>query len=96
MSREPSRRWVSHRNLQRGGAPGADRGRLQKQVARAYIAAGTDALDASTIYDFAFPRDRARARSQAARWSVRRVLERIATRIGRSTTRGEPWIWRLR
>jgi len=28
--------------------------------------------------------------------TARRVLERIADRVGRANTRGRPWLWRLK
>jgi hypothetical protein len=30
------------------------------------------------------------------RWSIVRVLRRVAEPIGRATTIGRPWIWRLK
>jgi hypothetical protein len=62
---------------------------------RAFSVGGT-VLSSTKVYDWCFPRDRSRARSQAARWSVRRVLREIADPIGRAETRGRPWLWRLK
>ena len=61
---------------------------------RAFTVGGA-VLSSTAVYDWCFPRDRTRARSQAARWSVRRVLMRIAEPIGRAPTIGRP-VWRLR
>ena len=34
--------------------------------------------------------------NQAERWSIRRILVGVAEPIGRASTRGRPWLWRLR
>jgi GH24 family phage-related lysozyme (muramidase) len=95
-AREPSRGWAAHPNLQqRPHSPNRNQGRLQRTVARAYLAAGTDTLSASTIYDWVFARDRRAARSQARRWSVRRVLLEIAVPVRKVPPQGA-WLWRLK
>jgi hypothetical protein len=80
--------------LQLGLGGARDRGRLQRMVRHALIAGGGE-ITSSQAYDWCFARDRTRARSQAARWSVQRVLERLATPIGRADSIGRPWIWRV-
>ena len=94
-ARSPSQKWVGHPNLQRRPrAPMAGRGRLQRMVARAFLAGG-DVLTATQVYDWCFARDRRRARSQGARWSVRRVLMTVAEPIDRVPPYGA-WRWRLK
>jgi hypothetical protein len=92
----PLTKWINYPNLQRRPhAPNAGRGRLQRQIARAFIAHGPE-VSATAIYDWCalWPVDK-RA-SQAQRWSVRRILDVIAERVGRAPTIGRPWLWRLR
>jgi hypothetical protein len=96
MSAKPLAGWASYPNLQRRPhAPAADLGRLQRQTTRAFTVGGA-VLSSTEVYDWCFPRDRAHARSQAARWSVQRVLMRIADCVGRGDTCGRPWLWRLK
>jgi hypothetical protein len=94
--REVSSGWASYPNLRlRPHAPHAGRGRLQRQIRRAFTVHGPE-LSATTIYDWCalWPVDK-RA-SPAQRWSVRRILDVVAERTGRATTIGRPWIWRLK
>jgi hypothetical protein len=70
--RSPSHGWDQRRHLQRGGGLNADPGRLQRTLRYAFIAGGGE-ITSTEAYDWCFARDRTRARSQAARWSVRRV-----------------------
>lgn len=96
ISPEPNLNEPWRRNLQRRPArPAAGRGRLQRQIARCFYAHG-DIADSSKIYNWcaAWPADK--RRSQAHRWSIRRILDVVADRIGRASTHGRPWIWRLR
>jgi hypothetical protein len=84
----------SLQNLQRGGGPGRGRGRLQRSITRAFVA--HPFLSSTEIYDWAFAR-RPRARfSQACRWSVRRILIEVAEPVGRASTRGNPYLWKLK
>jgi hypothetical protein len=88
--------WENYPNLLlRPHAPNAGRGRLQRQIRRAFLAGGAE-LTSSQVYDWCalWPVDK-RA-SPAQRWSVRRILDVIAERAGRATTIGRPWIWRLK
>jgi hypothetical protein len=53
-------------------------------------------VSATVIYDWCalWPVDK-RA-SQAQRWSVRRILDVVAERVGHSRGPGRPWLWRLK
>jgi hypothetical protein len=76
-------------------APAAGCGRLQRQIARAFIAAGSDVVSSSQVYDFTFAQDR-----HGWRWRhyrlVYRILMEIAEPVGRAPTIGRPWLWRLK
>jgi hypothetical protein len=94
--RSPSQLWPNSPNLLlRPHAPNAGRGRLQRQIARAFAVHGP-VVSATTIYDWCalWPVDK--RRSPAQRWSVRRILDVVAERTGRATTIGRPWIWTLK
>jgi hypothetical protein len=64
------------------------------QVRRAFI--DHPFRSTSEIYDWCYARDRRAARSQAMRWSVRRILDATCDRVGRADTPGRPWLWRLK
>jgi hypothetical protein len=75
-------KWLDHPNLQRRPhAPNKGRGRLQRQIRRAFV--GHCLLSSSQVYDWAYPRHRAwrRPMSEAVRWSVHRILRQIADPI---------------
>jgi hypothetical protein len=79
-------------------APAAGRGRLQRQVRRAFMVYGPE-LPASTIYEWckSWPQTLdGRHLGRAHRWSIVRILETVADRVARSGGHGRPWIWRLR
>jgi hypothetical protein len=87
--------WAAHPNLhRRPHAPNAGRGRLQKQIARAFMTHG-DVVSASDIYRWC-ERWQQRPFGMPERWSIVRILERVAVRAGRAETIGRPWLWRLR
>jgi hypothetical protein len=88
--------WAAHPNLQRGANSSRNKGkgRLQVQVRRAFL--DHPFRSTSEIYDWCYARDRSRARSEAMRWSVRRILDATCARVGRADTPGRPWLWRLR
>ena len=93
---KPGAGWEGNPNLRlRPTAPNAGRGRLQRQIARAFTVHGPE-LWASTIYDWCalWPVDK--RRSQRQRWSVRRILDVVAERVGHSRGPGRPWLWRLK
>jgi hypothetical protein len=93
--REPSRGWAAHPNLRRRpSSPNKGRGRLQQQVRRAFAAAGVSELTSTDIYDWTHARRR--KLSQLDRHGVWRVLCEVAVPIGRATSNGRPWIWRLK
>jgi hypothetical protein len=93
--RTATEKWLGHPNLRlRPRAPNAGRGRLQRQIRRAFIAHG-DEVSASDIYRWC-KRWQAREFGQWERWSITRVLMTMADQIGRASTRGNPWIWRLK
>jgi hypothetical protein len=83
----------------RGLCPSAcGRGRLQRQISRAFLVHGNE-VSATTIYEWC------RSWRQTLngdplgwehRWSIVRMLRTVAYRVGRSSTRGRPWIWRLK
>jgi hypothetical protein len=62
--------------------------------ARAFITHG-DVVSASDIYRWC-ERWQQRRFGMPERWSIVRILEPIAVRVGRAETTGRPWIWRLR
>jgi hypothetical protein len=85
------------RNLRpnKSGDANRERGRLQRQVRRAFEAHG-DTLSASTVYAWCVPWPTRRLMTRH-RWSVIRVLKTLADPIDRlSHDRGRPWLWRLR
>ena len=91
----PAEKWIGHPNLRlRPHAPNTGKGRLQVQIARAFVAGGP-VQSSSEIYDWTFVRRRARLPS-GHRHSVRRILIEIAEKVGRAATIGRPWLWRLK
>jgi hypothetical protein len=91
---KPLTGWARYPNLQlRPHAPNAGRGRLQRQIARAFI--GYLFRSTSEIYDWCYARDRSRTRSEAMRWSVHRILREIAEPVRKVPPHGA-WLWRLR
>src|SRR5262249_7778219 len=77
-------------------APAKGRGRIQRQVRRAFEACGPR-LSVSLVYDWArrWQRRHDEKRiNQRERYSIVRVLMTMAVRDGRAGTRGRPWLWR--
>ena len=66
--------------------------RIQVAVRRAFLAAGSDKLTTSQVYDYALPRVRADLWRQMQRCSVLRVLDQLCHRVGRAPTIGRPWL----
>ena len=95
-----SQGWDRYPNLlRRPHAPNAGRGRLQVMLRRAFCYAGTDVLTAREIYEFCKTMPQLVEGAplyRGARWSIIRILEKIAVRIGRAETIGRPWLWRLK
>jgi len=87
--------WDRNRNLRRGGAPARGRGRLQRQIARAFTIGGPE-LTSSTILDWCYPHRR-QALTTRHRFSVWRLLAATCDRVGRDwKAPGQPWVWRLK
>jgi hypothetical protein len=56
---------------------------------------GVPRLSSSEIYDWTHTRARQRMKP-GHRHSVRRILRTIADPVGRASTIGRPWLWRLK
>ncbi len=96
--RPPSDGWSAYPNLRaRPHAPNAGRGRLQTQIRRAFDTS-RGVLSTSQIFDWTYASHRAYGQRIPCwhRWSVSRILRRIADPVGRADTIGRPWLWRLR
>jgi hypothetical protein len=95
----PILKWVSHPNLRRRrpGSPNKGRGRIQVQIRRAFVAADSDTLSSSEVFDwvFACPGPARQSAAPAPRSAIR-VLRQIAETVGRAPTIGRPWLWRLK
>jgi hypothetical protein len=93
----PSSKWYRHPNLRkRPPSPAKNRGRLQVQIRRAFIATGSDMLTSTVVYDWAYPRRRPGQMPLGLYWSVLRILRVVAVPVGRAPTIGRPILWRLR
>ena len=93
--RAPPQGWSAYPNLhRRPHAPNKGRGRLQRQIARAFIVHG-DVVSATDIYCWC-RRWRSSRFGMPERWSIVRILRQIAEPVGRAPTIGRPWLWRLR
>jgi hypothetical protein len=91
----PPRGWARYPNLQRRPhAPNKGRGRLQRQIARAFHAHGNE-VSASDIYQWC-QRWQSKRFGHPERWSIVRVLRQVAEPVGRASTIGRPWLWRLK
>jgi hypothetical protein len=87
-------KWKDYPHLRaRPAKPALGRGRIQRQVQRAFIARGP-VVSASEIYDWTHAGRRSGMR-RGARRSVWVVLRAIAVPVGRATTRGLPTLWQL-
>ena len=92
--REVSNGWTRHPNLRlRPHAPNKGRGRLQIQVRRCFL--GYRFRTTSQVFDYALARVRGDAWRQRQRWSVIRVLDQVAERVGRDRAHGAI-IWKLK
>jgi hypothetical protein len=93
-------KWNRSRNLRlRPTKPALGRGRLQRQVRRAFLTAGAPARSASEIFDWCYARRRlmhGKPLTTRHRYSVWRILVTIAYPVGRGTSIGRPILWRLR
>ena len=85
-------KWSAHPNLRfRPHAPNKGRGRLKIQVRRCFL--GYRFRTTSQVFDYALARVRGDAWRQRHRWSVIRVLDQVAERVGerRSETGSQTW-----
>jgi hypothetical protein len=86
--------WDRYPNLhRRPHAPNAGRGRLQRQIRRAFYAHGNE-VSASDIYQWC-RRWQSKRFGQPERWSIVRILETIAVRV-RNVPPNQAWLWRLK
>jgi hypothetical protein len=92
-------KWSGHPNLRRRPhAPNKGQGRLQIQLRRAFTAVDSDTLSSAQIYDWTHVRHRVAGQriSQRHRHSVYRLLVVMCERVGRASTIGRPFLWKLR
>jgi hypothetical protein len=90
----PPSGWDKYPNLRRRPhAPSKGRGRLQRQIARAFLTHGA-VLTSSDIYRWC-ERWQSREFGQWERWSIVRILDVVADRCGRDRRHGAI-IWRLK
>jgi hypothetical protein len=78
--------------------PALNHGRIQKLARRALLTLGGRATT-SQVIEWTCCRKRLLHGRRIERHdyrAARRALERIAARVGRGSSRGRPWIWRLR
>src|SRR4051812_24239080 len=92
------RKWAEYPNLlRRPHAPNKGRGRLQRQIRRAFIIHGRE-VSSSLIYEHAMSwsqRLDGRPLGWDHRWSIVRILETLADRVRREPPYGA-WLWRLK
>jgi len=84
------------RGLLRGGAQTRGCGRLQRGVERVFAVYG-DTVPAATIYAWCrrWPPNGKRP-NRGERWSIVRILERVAERVERLPSTRGGWVWRLK
>jgi hypothetical protein len=84
--------WSNYPNLRlRPHAPNKGRGRLQRAVVHAFLAADSDVLSTPAVYAWCFPR--CLRPSEGHRYSAFRILQEVATPVGRAKTIGRPILW---
>jgi hypothetical protein len=97
---EPPMKWDGYPNLRkRPPTPAKARGSIQRAIRRAFAASGAEALTSAQIYDWAYVRRRlGRCKTLPAGVYSRalRTLKVMCYRVGRGTSIGRPWLWRLR
>jgi hypothetical protein len=70
------------------------RGRMRRQLERAFMAMPGQDLDTGTLCRWVWAhRDRFRT-GECER--LRRIVRELADPIGRASSKGRPWLWRLR
>jgi len=93
-------KWDGYPNLRkRPPTPAKARGSIQRAIRRAFAASGAEALTSAQIYDWAYVRRRlGRCKTLPAGVYSRalRTLKVMCYRVGRGTSIGRPWLWRLR
>jgi hypothetical protein len=92
---EPMKMPMNPNLSRRPARPSLNRGPVQRRAKYALWALGI--ASTSQIAEWTHVRARVRGlRSDNHTRSARRVLARIAVRVGRANTIGQPWLWRLR
>jgi hypothetical protein len=88
-------KWENNPNLRlRPAKPALGRGRIQRQIRRAFLANDAKPLTSSEIYRWVYPRKE--RYGWLDRWSVLLALRSLgALRMGRAKTPGHPWLWKL-
>jgi hypothetical protein len=93
-------KWPHHPNLRsRPPTPSKGRGPVQRATRRAFAASGAEALTSTQIYDWAYARRRLGRRKSmpfGVYSQALRTLRAMCDRVGRGTSIGRPWLWRLR
>jgi hypothetical protein len=82
----------------RPARPSAGRGRIQRGVRRGFVMMGRSEMSTTEGLRYThvlWPHQGRKIHTNTYR-RVRSRLDEIADRIGRSRSRGRPWIWRLR
>jgi hypothetical protein len=87
--------WDRYPSLRKGPAASSREGRIQRQVRRAFAAAGTNTITTSVAYDYALAERRHDEWRMMERCSVLRALDQVADRVGKDPRYGAI-IWRLR
>jgi hypothetical protein len=89
-----------HPNLRkRPRTPAKGRGAVQRAIKRAFAATSASALTSTQIYDWAHVRRRLGRRKSMPFGVYSRTLRTLKVmcyRVGRGTSIGRPWLWRLR
>jgi hypothetical protein len=95
-TRAAAEKWPNYRNLlRRLPAPAKGRGRLQRQINRCFVVFGPE-VSSSRLLDWCYARNPRVRQSRGHRWSLVRVLDVVAERVGHSRGPGRPWLWRLK
>jgi hypothetical protein len=97
---EPPMKWDGYPNLRkRPPTPAKARGSIQRAIRRAFAATSASALTSTQIYDWAHGRRRLGRRKSMPFGVYSRTLRTLKVmcyRVGRGTSIGRPWLWRLR
>ena len=93
-------KWPHHPNLRKKPhAPSKGRGPVQRAIRRVFMASGAEVLTSTEIYDWAHVRRRLGRRKSMPFGVYSRTLRTLKVmcyRVGRGTSIGRPWLWRLR